>query len=67
VPPGEARERPAAEKLPPLDDMVAKVPAGLRGLLDDLFRAKFTAVRRFAPADPSAEAPVRPSNSGPRA
>lgn len=34
-------------KLPPLEDLVEKVPAPVREMLDDLFRAKFTAVRKF--------------------
>jgi hypothetical protein len=38
------------EKLPALDELVAKVPENVRGILDDLFRAKFTGVRKFAPA-----------------
>jgi hypothetical protein len=38
--------------LPPLEALVGRVPAHLAGLLDDLFRAKFTGVRRF-PAEPS--------------
>jgi hypothetical protein len=29
---------------------VARVPEGVRGMLDDLFRAKFTGVRRFSAA-----------------
>ena len=37
----------AGEKLPPLDQVVAKVPAPVLALLDDLFRAKFTMVRRY--------------------
>jgi hypothetical protein len=44
------------EKLPPLDDLVARVPENIRVILDDLFRAKFTGVRKFTPA-------VRPDNS----
>jgi hypothetical protein len=36
------------DRLPPLDELVARVPAPVRGILDDLFRAKFTGVRRFA-------------------
>jgi hypothetical protein len=36
------------DKLPPLEELVGKVPAELIGLLDDLFRAKFTGVRKFA-------------------
>jgi hypothetical protein len=40
------------EKLPPLDQLVARVPENIRGILDDLFRAKFTGVRKFSPAVP---------------
>ena len=52
----------ASEKLPPVDELVARIPAGVLGLLDDLFRAKFTAVRRY-------EAPeeVKPSSQAPSA
>jgi hypothetical protein len=35
--------------LPPLDDLVARIPEEVRHTLDDLFRAKFTAVRRVYP------------------
>src|ERR1017187_7848514 len=35
-------------KLPPLEALVENVPAPVREMLDDLFRAKFTAVRKFA-------------------
>jgi hypothetical protein len=38
----------SAEKLPDVDDLVARIPADVLGLLDDLFRAKFTTVRKFA-------------------
>jgi len=38
--------------LPPLEALVGRVPANLAGMLDDLFRAKFTGVRRFA-AEPA--------------
>jgi hypothetical protein len=34
-------------KLPPLDELVGRVPAGVREILDNLFRAKFTSVRRY--------------------
>lgn len=34
-------------RLPPLDELVGKLPPGVRGILDDLFRAKFTTVRRY--------------------
>jgi hypothetical protein len=42
------------ENLPPLEELVSRVPAGVRGVLDELFRAKFTAVRRYAEAKPEA-------------
>jgi hypothetical protein len=43
----------AADKLPALDELVSRVPPQILGLLDDLFRAKFTGVRKFAvPAEP---------------
>lgn len=32
--------------LPPLDDLVKRIPPNVRDVLDDLFRAKFTGVRR---------------------
>jgi hypothetical protein len=35
------------ERLPSLEELLAKVPPGVTGLLDDLFRAKFTGVRRY--------------------
>jgi hypothetical protein len=38
------------DRLPALDELVARVPEGARDLLDELFRAKFTEVRRFPPA-----------------
>jgi hypothetical protein len=50
---------PAEEKLPPLEQLVAQVPAPLRDLLDDLFRAKFTGVRRFAASETEAQAKTR--------
>jgi hypothetical protein len=39
----------AGERPPPLEELVARVPADIRAVLDDLFRARFTGVRRFAP------------------
>jgi hypothetical protein len=39
------------DRLPPLDELVARVPPGLREMLDEHFRAKFTAVRRFPARD----------------
>jgi len=35
-----------AQPLPPLDELVQRIPAETRAALDDLFRAKFTGVRR---------------------
>jgi hypothetical protein len=32
--------------LPPLDDLVQRVPAGVRQLMDELFRANFVTVKR---------------------
>jgi hypothetical protein len=52
---GRAVAAPAPAKLPPLEDLVLRVPAEVRAVLDELFRAKFTKVRRFAPA-PGTEA-----------
>jgi hypothetical protein len=45
------------EKLPALDELVARVPANVAELLDDLFRAKFTAVRRYPEIDAARAAP----------
>lgn len=36
-----------AAPLPKLDDLVARIPAPVRETLDELFRAKFIAVRRY--------------------
>jgi hypothetical protein len=41
-------EAPPPRNLPALDELVARVPAEARAALDDLFRAKFTAVRRVS-------------------
>jgi hypothetical protein len=43
------------DKLPPMEELVARVPPRVLGLLDDLFRAKFTGVRKV-PAEPVAGA-----------
>ena len=42
-------ETPPTEKLaplPPLEELIQRVPPAVREALDDLFRAKFTSVRR---------------------
>lgn len=36
----------ASGELPPMEDLVAKIPAPVRQLADELFRAKFYTVRR---------------------
>lgn len=48
--------RPAEEAedrrpLPALDELVSRIPAETRELLDELFRAKFVAVRRVRTRD----------------
>ncbi|HEY9249150.1 MAG TPA: hypothetical protein VIO38_08465, partial [Rariglobus sp.] len=44
----EAAAEAAAEKrnLPPLDDLINRIPADVRDTLEDLFRAKFIKVAR---------------------
>ncbi|HWL14984.1 MAG TPA: hypothetical protein VNR00_05220 [Opitutus sp.] len=37
--------------LPKLDELVTRIPAETRELLDELFRAKFVTVRRVRKAD----------------
>ena len=49
--PVEAAEENGAKPLPPLEELVKRIPAEARELLDDLFRAKFTAVRRVRKSD----------------
>jgi hypothetical protein len=36
------------DRLPALEELVARVPPSVLAALDDLFRAKFTGVRRVA-------------------
>jgi hypothetical protein len=54
--PEPVREAPrtAGAGLPGLDEVLARVPPDVLGILDDLFRAKFTTVRRY---DAEAAAP----------
>jgi len=42
----EAIEETDSKNLPPLDSLVKRLPAEVRETLDELFRAKFIAVRR---------------------
>lgn len=45
----ETAERTEAGPLPPLNDLVQRIPAEVRDVLEDLFRAKFVAVKRVPP------------------
>ena len=42
----EAVEDTDPKKLPPLDELVKRLPPEVRGVLDDLFRVKFVRVVR---------------------
>jgi hypothetical protein len=44
---GPDQTAPPDTPLPALDIMVARIPAEVRGALDDLFRVKFTGVVRI--------------------
>lgn len=44
--PPAATEELDAGPLPPLDELVKRIPAEARAAMDELFRAKFVAVRR---------------------
>ncbi len=50
VKPAAAREESEAEAgpLPTLDEIVQRIPAEVRDVLEELYRAKFTAVRRVS-------------------
>jgi hypothetical protein len=50
-------ETAAAVGLPPLDDLVRRIPADVRAALDELFRARFTTVKR------ATEGELRPQTS----
>jgi hypothetical protein len=57
VPVGDRSGAPTLDaRLPPLDELVKRVPADVRRVLDELFRAKFTRVRKYA-ATAGTEAP----------
>ena len=43
----EEKEDADPKALPSLDELVERIPPGVREVLDDLFRAKFTKVRRI--------------------
>jgi hypothetical protein len=40
--------------MPGLDELVARIPGPVREALDELFRARFTAVRRYPPEEAGA-------------
>jgi hypothetical protein len=42
----DAMEETEGQNLPPLDELVKRIPANVREALDDLFRVKYTTVRR---------------------
>jgi hypothetical protein len=46
-PPQEATDDNDLKPLPALNDLVERIPANIRETLDDLFRVKFTTVRRI--------------------
>jgi hypothetical protein len=54
--PGRASARVTGEALPALEELVARVPPAVLAALDDLFRAKFTGVRRISPQGNAAAA-----------
>jgi len=64
---GETVKPPAAvtvevesSPLPALDDLVPRIPADVREMLDDLFRAKFVSVRRIS-KQALAHSPAKPT------
>ena len=46
-----AAETDAPDNLPRLDELVGRIPAGVREALDELFRARFTGVKRASEKD----------------
>jgi hypothetical protein len=49
--PAAAEKEEVTKKLPGLDELVKRIPEETRELLDELFRAKFTTVRRVKQTD----------------
>jgi hypothetical protein len=45
-PSAEEEDERSAKTLPPLSELVERIPAETRELMDELFRAKFVAVRK---------------------
>ena len=46
-PAAEVEETVNPKQLPPLDELVAKIPAEVKEVLEDLFRARWTTVKKF--------------------
>ena len=46
APKAEEKDDVDPKALPSLEELVERIPAGVREVLDDLFRARFTKVRR---------------------
>ena len=51
IPVAQVEDKAADTPLPKLDDLVKRIPMETRELLDELFRAKFTTVRRVKATD----------------
>ena len=49
--PAKTEPEEVVKKLPPLEELVQRIPAETRDLLDELFRARFTTVRRVRKSD----------------
>jgi hypothetical protein len=43
----DATDEPAPKALPPLDELVKRIPAEVRDTLEELFRARFVTVKRL--------------------
>ena len=43
----ETADEADAQALPPLDELVERIPTEVREVLEELFRARFTTVRRI--------------------
>lgn len=48
LPPAESTEEPG--NLPPMEDLVKRIPAPARELMEELFRARFVTVKRIPKA-----------------
>jgi hypothetical protein len=48
-------EEGRTDELPPLEELAGRVPPAVRARLDELFRARFTGVKRAAEADLAAQ------------